>query len=210
MFHRFKGIAIFTALLASGCGLSTQIPASRPSGLEQFLMARALERAVAQLDLARFSQRTIWVDACSLSGAASQPERVANHQYAERYLLAELKRAGAKMAPRKEEAELQLQVFFPVLGIDHAESSLGLPAIPVPLTGISTPPLDLYRADQSSGHGKITLYAFDRGTGELLENRVLSSLGQAHYDRYKILLILGYTHTDIFKTNSDPEETKAD
>jgi len=187
----------------SGCAFSTQIPTSQSSGLEQLLATRSLERAVSELDLRQFAGRRVWTDMNILAKDNKQGGFLAESGYVNSFLTAELEKAGAKVAVTKDEADLYLKIFLSVLGIDSAQWLLGLPSMPVPPTGMTLPEIALLKSSRSSGYGEIKIYAFDSRTGELMGKEALIGTGKANYDRYVVLLFLGFTHTDIFEEVPD-------
>jgi len=60
----FRLCTVFLTILGliNGCGFSTRIPSSTPTGLEQLLVSTALERAVHDLELHRYAGKRVHVD----------------------------------------------------------------------------------------------------------------------------------------------------
>jgi hypothetical protein len=63
---------------------------SQRSGIEQMLIARSLERSIAQLDLARFSGKTVWLEVYSLTG---------DTQFANKLIGTEMQEKGLNSQP---------------------------------------------------------------------------------------------------------------
>ena len=176
----------------TGCAFSTQLPAtpsSERSGLDQLLVVRSLERAVAQLDFKPFAGRRVALTLHGLTGDQS---------YAQAFVSSELQSHGAKIATSETDADVQLNVFLPALGVDHAETLYGLPSIPTPL-GFSLPELAIYKSIRDRGYGEIKMYAFDSRTGRMITEEVLKARGNAKYSRYTILLFIHFTLSDVEK-----------
>ena len=65
-------ISVMLPYLTTGCTVTTQMSVTGRSGLEQQLLVRSLERAVAQLDVQPFRNGPLAVDFVALTNAETQ------------------------------------------------------------------------------------------------------------------------------------------
>ena len=65
---RFVGVLCGCLLMsASGCAVSTKVTPTERSSIEQQLLTRSLERAIAQIDVRKFTGKTLTVDLYGLT-----------------------------------------------------------------------------------------------------------------------------------------------
>jgi hypothetical protein len=191
--HPLTGVTRAVAGLAmggvlAGCAVSTQVTLTKRSGLEQQLLVRALERAVAQLDPPRFAGRRVALELFALTR---------DQAFAEAFVTARLERHGARVVPEGHEAELRLKVFASVWGVDHAETLVGLPAFETPLVGVGVPEIALFKSTRNRGYSEVQAYAFDGRTGAFIAEQSPVGIGLAKYNRYTVLILIRFTLTDI-------------
>jgi hypothetical protein len=84
------------------------------------LIARSLERSIAQLDLARFSGKTVWLEVYSLTG---------DTQFANKLIGTEMQEKGLKLATDSNKADFTVKVFLTAFGVDTGQTLIGLPAL---------------------------------------------------------------------------------
>ena len=182
------GIVFFWS--AAGCTVATHMSVTGRSGLEQRLLARSLERAVAQLYVQHFMNEPITVEVVTLTG----PEI---HTFAEQFVRARLKEQGFDVVAENKDATVQLQIFASTLGANHNETLVGLPSLPTPI-GFSLPELAVYKLTQDQGQAELQLYAFHSQTGEFMSKAPIS-VGNAQYNQHKILTVINFTRSDLEK-----------
>ncbi len=103
-------------------------------------------------------------------------------------------------------ATLDLKVFAPVFGTDHAESLIGIPAFQAPVVAIPVPEIALFKLVRNRGLAEVEIYAFDETANEFVSKTPVS-VGQAKFDNCTVLLIINctvlpiinFTVTDIDK-----------
>lgn len=181
-------ISIVLSCLTTGCTVSTQLSVTGRSSLEQQLLVRSLERAVARLDVQPFTNGPLTVDVVTLTNAETQT-------FAEQFVRARLKEQGLRIVAAEKDADLKLQIFASTLGANQNETLIGLPAIPTPI-GFSLPELAVYKATQNQGQTELQMYAFHPQTGAFI-SKVPTSLGHANYSQYKILTVINFTWSDL-------------
>jgi hypothetical protein len=93
-------------------------------------------------------------------------------------------------------AELRLKVFATVLGVDKGETLLGVPALQVPVVSVPIPEVALFKWVRHRGAAEVQLYVYDPLTDRLLGD-VAAALGRAKFDQFTVLLVIGFTVSDL-------------
>jgi hypothetical protein len=181
---------LLAAGLATGCA-SVTVTRTEPTAIEQELVVRALERAVAQLDTRSFVGRRV---AFALYGLTK------DEAFAREFVAARLRARGIQVVDSGSKVDVRLTAFASIIGIDQGDTLIGIPALQVPVVSIPIPEIALFKWSRSRGHSELQLFAFDPETGRLLE-RVPDGVGRSKYDRYTVLLVFGFTDDDL---NSRP------
>ena len=156
-----RGAALF-ALAASimGAGCTTvHITATPRSSVEQRLIVRSLERAVARLEPAPLAGRTVRLEVFGLTD---------DRAFAEEFAKAQLEARGIRIARGSDAPEVILRMFLAALAVDTAQTLLGLPTMQVPVLPVPIPELALFKWERSSGHAKVHVFRYD-AAGRLLE-----------------------------------------
>lgn len=183
--------ALGLSVLLAGCSLSRNVTTTPRSSTEQRLLVRALERAVAKLDLARFRGKRAFLVLHGLTN---------DRDFARAYLKAQLERVGVKVAAEKDQADLRLETFVPVLGVDRGETLLGFPAFAAPMIGVPIPEIALFKWVRNRGHVEAKVYAFDTD-GRFVGEGPLS-VGRSKYDEYTFFIFVSFGWSDLDATPS--------
>ena len=122
-------LALCLVLLA-GCAVTTQITNTQRSSIEQQLLFRSFERALAALNTQEFKGKTVTVDFYGLT-----PDR----DFAREFFTAWLQAQKVQIVTDPKQAQLRLKVFAPVLAVDQGQSFVGTPSFLVPLIGFAVP-----------------------------------------------------------------------
>lgn len=179
--------------MVAGCAVSTQITNTPRSSIEQQLLVRALERALANLDAQQFRGKTVAVDFYGLT---------TDKDFAKEFFTAWLQSQRVRIAADPRQAQLRLKVFASVLGVDQGQSFFGAPAFTVPLIGFVVPEIPLFKDVQHSGHAEIKIATIDSETGEFVDESA-PSVGTANHDDYTILIVVHFTRSDLEKQKWD-------
>jgi hypothetical protein len=178
-------LGLTSLLLLAGCATqATDIFPTSPSATSQLLVFRALERAVARLDLAPLRDRRVRLEIVS---------QLYDHKFAATYLETWLRTHGVKV--RDDEPDLRLQVFLLTLGTDHGQSFIGLPSFQVPVLAIPIPEIAIFKWIRNRGRADLRAYAFDPKTADLVE-WFPETTGRAKYDDFTVLVVIGFSVTD--------------
>jgi hypothetical protein len=113
----------FLVLLA-GCAVSTLVTNTPRSSIEQQLLVRSLERALATLDIRQLQGKSVTIDFYGLT-----PDK----DFAKEFLTAWLQGQHVRTVTDPKEAQLRLKVFASVLGVDQGQSFVGSPSFTVPI-----------------------------------------------------------------------------
>lgn len=186
-------LCLFVPLV--GCAVSTQITNTPRSSIEQRLLVRSLERALATLDTQQFKGKTVTVDFYGLT-----PDK----DFAKEFFTAWLQGQHVRTANDPKDAQLRLKVFASVLGVDQGQSFVGAPSFTVPLMGFVVPEIPLFKDVRHSGHSEIEIYTIDAGSGEFVDKSP-PAIGEAKYDDYTILIVINFTRSDVDEQKWDWE-----
>ena len=173
-------------VLAAGCS-ARQVTLTDRSGIEQELLVRSLERAVAGLDVSRLTGRRVALELYALTK---------DQAFARQFVAARLERRGVDVTADTSQADLRLKVFATVLGVDRGETLLGIPALQVPVVAVPIPEIALFKWVRHRGAAEIQVYAYEPRTDRLVGD-VPAALGRSKYDQFTVLLVIGFTVTDL-------------
>jgi hypothetical protein len=191
---RFKNLPLFLLLFPlAGCAATAQITNTARSSIEQRLLVRALDRAMAGIDTQQLKDKSVTVDFYGLT-----PDK----DFAKEYFTAWLQTRGVKIAPDPKQAELHLKAFASVLAVDQGQSFVGAPAFTVPLLGFAVPEIPIYKNIEHSGHAEIKVSVTDDKSGAVVENPA-AGVGKSLHDDYTVLLIIHFTRTDLEEKSWD-------
>lgn len=186
-----RTISIFATaswlLVIAGCGMNALV--TRDSGTGQKLVYGSLERAVSHIDVSKYAEGKIAVNLFTQTDSGTR-------LFVEKYLIDRLKEKGLNIVQEEAEADRVMDVFVPVLGLNHGETLIGLPSIPSPIFGVSTPEVAFYKASRNLGKTEILVYTFDARSGEFISKSKVHS-GSTYYNNHKVLLFINFTRTDL-------------
>jgi hypothetical protein len=173
-------------LLGAGCS-AREVTVTRRSGVEQELLVRSLERAIARLDVGPFRGRRVALELLALTE---------DQAFAREFVTARLQRRGIDVVRDATKAELRLKVFATVLGVDRGETLLGIPALQAPIVSVPIPEIALFKWERYRGAAEMQVYVYDPRTDQLVGD-VPAALGRAKFDRFRLLLVIGFTVSDL-------------
>lgn len=167
------------------------------SGLEQKLLVRGIERAVAKLDVEALRGRRVNLEVVGLA--------MDELPFAKEMIVARLAKNGVRVVPNSEKIEFKVKVLANMLAVDQTETLLGTPEFTV--LGIPIPAISVYRQVRNRGRAEMQMYVFSDNEETLVHEFPLA-LGEAKYDRHTILFIIGWTTSDIDKKPHEVVEPK--
>jgi hypothetical protein len=176
---------------------------------QQFLLTEAARKAVAQLSLDPLRGRGVWV-VSDYAFSTTQPfdqsfftNEVRSPNFETSFMIGELRsrllQSGARLVENRDKAEVVLEVHTGALAINRIDFLLGLSAFSIPgvngsngstaIPAIATSTnLALYQNIQQKGFAAVSVVAYWRNTGELL-NISGPFIGRTFRNDY---LLLGY------------------
>jgi hypothetical protein len=176
-----------SAALFAGCSVSTRVTSTSRSSIEQRLLVRSVERAFAQVSTERLKGKTVALEVYGLTG---------NRDFVKELLAAQLRERGLELAGKPETGDGRLKLFITALGVDRAESLLGIPAFTAPIVGVPMPEIALFKAVRNRGMTELQFYAFDEKSQAFLFKTPLAA-GKAKYDEYTLLLGINFNLDDL-------------
>ncbi|HEY1236268.1 MAG TPA: hypothetical protein VGH22_23010 [Candidatus Binatia bacterium] len=180
-------------LLLTGCAASAQITNTSRSSIEQELLVRALDRAMAKLDVQQLIGKTVAIEFYGLT-----PDK----DFAREYFTAWLQAQRVRVTSDSRLAQLKLKVFASVLAVDQGQSFLGSPSFTVPIIGFGVPEIPLFKNIEHSGHAELKMSVADAHSGDFVGASVPAT-GTTTHDDYTLLIIIHFTRTDLEKQQWD-------
>lgn len=178
---------VLAGLLLGGCTLSPALPATQPSGITQQLMMRSLERALRQLDIEKLKQQSVAVEVFFHAG----PEALIKE-----FVVTWLRAQGVRTVA--DAPDLKVKAFASVLGTDNDTTLIGIPAFQAPVVNLGVPEIALFKWQKNRGVAEMRLFEFDAKTDAIV-NALPLATGRAKLDRFTVLLIFGFTVSDVDK-----------
>lgn len=173
-------------LVLVGCS-TQQLTLAERSAVEQELLVRSLERAVADLETTLLAGQRVTLELFGLTK---------DQAFAKALLRARLEERGIDVVDDPAKAELEVRAFASVLGVDRGETLLGIPTVQVPVLAVPIPEIAFFKWTRNRGHTELQLYAFDRATGRFVA-RVPEGTGRSKLDEFTVLLVIGFTVSDL-------------
>jgi hypothetical protein len=181
-------VGLLLALLPLAGGGCSVVPThSGRSAVEQELIVRSIERAVAALDTSTLLGRKVVLEIFGLND---------DKEFARQMLATRLRARGVEVVEAASAADYRVRTFATVLGVDQGETLFGVPALQVPVVSIPIPEIALFKMRRSRGHTELQMFVFDRSSENFIA-RIPDGVGRSRYDRYTILLVFGYTSSDL-------------
>jgi len=178
-------VALLLALLTGACSVAPTHTGR--SAIEQELIVRSIERAIASLDTSKLLGRKVALEIFGLND---------DREFARQMLLARLRVRGVEVVETAAAADYRVRAFATVLGVNQGDTLVGVPALQVPVVSIPVPELALFKMQRSRGHTELQMFVFDRASESFVE-RIPDGVGHARYDRYTILLVFGFIRSDL-------------
>jgi uncharacterized protein YceK len=153
---------IAAAVLLAGC-TSVRTTSAARSSQELLLISTAADRAAEALAAQVPPNITAFLD---LSGFAAQ-----DAAYGQAAIQDALLRHGVRLVADRAKADAVILPRAGDLSTDERQTFFGVPALPIPVTGVTgttLPPLSLYRQSEAKGIAKFAATVYDPKTGKLI------------------------------------------
>jgi hypothetical protein len=169
-------LSLFLLLLS--CTTTRYVTNTKRSAVEQLLVSKALEEALKN-QAPRIEKAKVFLDIASLV-----PDE---NSYIKQALSQWFLRRGALLTEDKAKADYIATVSVGCFGTEQNDSTFGIPSIPVPLMGASTPEINLLGFYRHSGYAKVEIVLSHPDHG--LEEAWGPLTGKSHFNRYLIFFI---------------------
>jgi hypothetical protein len=83
-----------------------------------------------------------------------------------------------------------------IQGTNQGETFIGLPSFVVPLIGLPTPEMALFKWQRNRGLVEVQIYAFDAAT-TAFARKTAPGIGRSKFDNFTLLLFLSFTRDDL-------------
>ncbi len=163
-FSFFIYLLVWTAAI-SGCA-SIRITDPARTATEQFLLSQAAVKAVGLLSFEAIHGRKAFLDANNFSPAEKD--------FVLSEFRAKLLLSGVSIAPKKDDAEIIVEVRSGGVGIDRYESLFGIPSFAAPASSITsaislvTPEIAITKKIRQIGFASVSYIAYWTDTGEVV------------------------------------------
>ena len=121
-------VALLLALLTGACSVAPTHTGR--SAIEQELIVRSIERAIASLDTSKLLGRKVALEIFGLND---------DREFARQMLLARLRVRGVEVVETAAAADYRVRAFATVLGVNQGDTLVGVPALQVPVVSIPVP-----------------------------------------------------------------------
>lgn len=173
-------IFVLTIFLPS-CSTTRYITETKRSAIEQLLLTKSVDKAMGDVFWVEIKDSKIYIETTSL---ATEEEN-----YLKKAVSLWCLEKGAVVVEDKSKADYIASVLVKSLGTDRINTVyLGIPSLPVPLTGISTPEIDILGSRRQKGYTELEIILYSSSTGQFVQ-KTKPLIGKTHFSTYKIFLI---------------------
>jgi hypothetical protein len=164
------GMLLLLVLAGTGCATIRTTDPPR-TATEQFLLSGAAARAIDQLSSESLRDRRVFMDTSYLGSSQTANE----YAFLVGELRAKLLLSGIRLVPKREDAQILLELRSGGLGIDRLEFLLGIPALYLPQASsgtssvpVATPELAIIKSTKQRGFASVAYVAYWADTGEVV------------------------------------------
>ncbi|OHB77146.1 MAG: hypothetical protein A2Z25_24120 [Planctomycetes bacterium RBG_16_55_9] len=168
--HRISLLLVIWIVLGSGCAHVRVTDPSR-TATEQFLLSEAASKATGQLSFQAVQGRKAFLDVDHFAPVEKE--------FLMGEFRAQLLHAGVSISPKREEADIIVEVRSGGVGIDRYESLFGIPAITAPsgaasaaagapVVSLITPEIAITKKIRQIAFASVSYVAYWADTGEVV------------------------------------------
>ena len=167
---RAGSAVLFSTLLAlTGCA-TLRVTQPPETADEQFLLSRAASLAISKISVANLRDRLVYVSVRFLNGG------LPGHNYLEADLRSHLLESGVRLTNTRVKAQIVMEVRCGALGINQANSFIGIPAIAFGSYNASSnfslpvvlPQISILQNTTQQGYVSVAYVAYWKKTGEIV------------------------------------------
>ena len=184
-----QGILIMGIL--TGCGSVHNIPGPvRPTAVEQFLMAQAVERSLNGENTMPIP--LAYGDTVSLDTSGLTVEQ----RFFKGAIAGWLGERGLKVIPDSDDATYQIHILVQALGTEQSVSFFGLPPIESVLLPFALPEIAVFKGQYQSGYTRFRLDIFETATGKFIRSTPWFQ-ASTYFNEYTVLFFIDFYRTDL-------------
>lgn len=165
-------------LIFPSCASIRYITHTEKSGVEQLLIAKAVDEALQGATL-NIKGSKIFIDVTSL---VSEQEPYFRKSLSHWFL-----KNGARLTEYKIEADMIASILVKSAGTDGSQFSLGLPSIPIPIVNIATPQISIVSGSIQKGYAEMEVILYSPEEG--IKGKLGPLVGRTHFNNYLIIFI---------------------
>lgn len=184
-----QGILIMGIL--TGCGAVHNIPEPvRPTAVEQFLMAQAVERSLNgenTMPIPLAPGDTVSLDTSGLT---------VEQRFFKGAIGSWLGERGLKIIPDSDDAKYRIHILVQALGTEQSVSFFGLPPIESVLLPFALPEIAVFKGQYQSGYTRFRLDIYETATGKFIRSTPWLQ-GSTYFNEYTLFFFFDFHRTDL-------------
>jgi hypothetical protein len=184
-----QGILILVVLV--GCGTVHNMPEPvRPTAVEQFLMAQAVERSLNGENAMPIP--LAYGDTVSLDTSGLTVEQ----RFFKGVIAGWLGEKGLQIVPDLYDARYRIYILVQALGTEQSVSLFGLPPIESVLLPFALPEIAVFKGQYQSGYTRFRLDIYETATGKFIRSTPWFQ-GSTYFNEYTLLFFFDFHVTDL-------------
>jgi hypothetical protein len=184
-----QGILILVVLV--GCGTVHNMPEPvRPTAVEQFLMAQAVERSLNGENAMPIP--LAYGDTVSLDTSGLTVEQ----RFFKGVIAGWLGEKGLQIVPDLYDARYRIHILVQALGTEQSVSLFGLPPIESVLLPFALPEIAVFKGQYQSGYTRFRLDIYETATGKFIRSTPWFQ-GSTYFNEYTLLFFFDFYRTDL-------------
>ena len=148
------------AVMVTGCTVVRETQPKR-TATEQLILSHAVIDAARQIEADAVAGKKVQLVLTNLT--------TVDVEFTQGELRDRLLQLGAELVADAEAAEITVEARSPGVGIDDSKTTIGVPAIPLPVPGVGvlqTPSLPVFKYDRQTGRAGFSLTGIETATGK--------------------------------------------
>ena len=177
----FKIVILILGFFLSSCSTTRYITQTKRSVIEQLLLTKSIDKAVAKIDGFKIQGSKVYIEIVSLAPA--------EENYLRKAVSLWFLQNKAVVVETKDKADYIASILVKSVGTDKIDTNyLGIPSLPVPFVGIFTPEVEILASKHQKGYTEMQITLCYASTGEFIY-KTKPLIGKTHFSTYKIFLI---------------------
>lgn len=181
---------MLASLLSLGCTQTRQTEPKR-TAVEELLLSRAADHALANADFALLDGRKVFLEEKYFEATDAKYALGAVRDF--------MSLAGALLVDSAVDADVIIEARSGALSIDSGQSLVGIPEVPFPIPGAGSlvfPEAPFFKSERQYSIAKLALLAYDAKTRKHLFSTG-TLIGKSHHHYYKVLGFFRWVSTEL-------------